>query len=163
MRAADSKPETIEKIYEEYSRTVYKYLYSLSHDPALSEDLMQETFLKAFARIDQFQGKSSLSSWLCSIARNLFYDWCRKNQPMASMDESFPASITRKSDPEVLAAVHNLEEPYREVLYLRLFGNLEYGQIADIFHRSENWVRVTFYRARQKLMQEVERNEHESE
>ena len=66
--------QNIEKIYEEYSKIVYKYLFCLTNNKDISEELTQETFYKAILKIDTFKGKCKMSVWLCQIARNLWYN-----------------------------------------------------------------------------------------
>lgn len=56
---------------------------------------------------------------------------------------------------EILKLLHGLEEPMREVMYLRLIGNLTFRQIGEIVDRSENWARVTYYRGKEKIVKEV--------
>ena len=63
------------------------------------------------------------------------------------------------SKAELLKRIHNFEEPNREVLYLRLFGDLSFREIGEILGRSENWARVTYYRSKEKLRKELEQDE----
>ena len=58
---------------------------------------------------------------------------------------------------QILRLIHNLENPMREVMYLRLVGNLTFGQIGEIMERSENWARVTYYRAKERIVKEAEK------
>jgi len=125
----------LEEMYREHARQVYLYLLSLSHDRGLSEDLTQETFVKASMKIRNFRHESTLSSWLCSIARNLYFDVCRK----------------KKRDPRIFACLHELPEPYREILWLRVYGLLSFAQIGEIFGRSESWSRVMYHRGKCRL------------
>lgn len=154
-------PGRQEEIYQEYADMVFRYLYSLCHDAALSEDLMQDTFLKAVMKADSFKNQSSFSTWLCSIARNEYRMHLRKHKENLPLEENAaPAKAAKKPDCDpVLVCLHAMEDPFKEVLYLRLFGNLSFRQIGEICGQSENWARVTFFRARQKLREEMNRYE----
>lgn len=142
----------LEQIYALYSRKVYLYLLSLCHSHALAEDLTQETFLKASAHISQFRHESSLSSWLCSIAKNLYRDSCRRQKLDFELGETLLVSEDGNRDLRIFSCLHHLDEPYREVVYLRIFCSMSYKQIGEIFSRSEAWGRVTFYRGKQQLL-----------
>ncbi len=144
-------PHDLESLYHEYSRKVYLYLFSLCQDAALSEDLMQETFLKAAKSIDQFRHDSSLSSWLCAIAKNLFRDACRKQKPTVNIDDISLASEDVRRDIRIFSCLHQLDDPFREIVYLRTFGQLSYQEISEIMHKSESWCRVMYHRGKKKL------------
>ncbi|UNT97334.1 RNA polymerase sigma factor [Allobaculum mucilyticum] len=143
--------QDLDQIYQTYSRRVYLYLLSLSHDPALSEDLMQETFLKAAKSIDKFKGNSSLSSWLCAIARNLFNDAMRHQKKTVQLDQELFSMDPEQRDLRVFSCLHDLEEPYREIIYLRVFCSMSYREIGEILGKTETWSRVMFYRGKEKL------------
>ena len=66
------EPASFDEIYQSYFDPVYRYVLSLSRDPHVAEEISQETFFKALRSLDHFQGKSSLKSWLCAIAKNLW-------------------------------------------------------------------------------------------
>lgn len=153
----------MEQIYLEHAKTVYGFLLSRTRDPDLAEELTQETFFQAVKGIDQFEGNSSISTWLCAIAKNLWREHLRKQAKQnAFLNEcSAPPSIAEDDsslewdDVEVLKAVHQLSEPMREVMYLRLSSNLTFRQIGEILGKSENWARVTYYRGKEKVIEEV--------
>ena len=90
----------IEKIYREYYDTVFKYLFCLTHDKELSEDLVQETFVRMIKNIDKFEGKSKLSSWLCEIAKNLWIDYLRKNKRKVELNENEELNIQSEQNIE---------------------------------------------------------------
>lgn len=141
----------LETMYQNYARKVYGYLLSLCGQPDLAEDLMQETFLKAAERIHTFHGESSLSTWLCSIARNLFYDEMRRSKKEYQPEELLLSYLQEKRDLSLFHYLHELEDPYREVLILRIFCTLSFREIGEVFSKSENWARVVFFRARARL------------
>jgi len=158
----------MDSIYREYSGTVKAFLIRISGNAELAEELTQETFYRAIKSINRFDGKSSLSTWLCSIAKPLYLDAIskQKHAPAAFEDrcveEDFTERIHRQD--QIMIAhrmLHLLDEPYREVFTLRTFCDLTHAQIADLFGKSESWSRVTYYRARQQLQDAMKENENE--
>lgn len=157
---------SIEAIYKEHSKMVYRYLLSLTGDSDLAEELTQETFFQAVKGIHRFNRSCKVSTWLCAIAKNQLMSWRRKNPVMEdiseahmmveSVEEAVAASTGRM---EILKKMHGLAEPGREIMHLRLFGGLSFREIAEVMNRSENWARVTFYRAKEQLRKELENDE----
>ena len=147
-------------IYRQHAQTVYKFLLSQTRDPGLAEELTQETFYQAVRSIDRFDGKCKVSVWLCQIAKHLWYQQLRKQKrevplseegvdvPLPSAEEE---TLDRAERLELLRQVHSLPEPYREVVYLRAFGDLSFREIGDVLGKTETWARVTFYRGKEKL------------
>ncbi|MBQ1367222.1 MAG: sigma-70 family RNA polymerase sigma factor [Firmicutes bacterium] len=160
----------MEKIYSRYSRTVYAYLLRLCNNVELAHELTQETFYQAVRSIQRFDGKSNVSTWLCSIARHLYYDALRRQRPFEELPEQIPSpgDFTEQiicKDQAMIAhhRLHMLEEPYREVFTLRTFCDLSHIQIAELFGKSESWSRVTYYRARRMLQDAMKENDDEKE
>ena len=158
----------MDSIYREYSGTVKAFLIRISRNTDLAEELTQETFYQAIKSINRFDGRSSLRTWLCSIAKHLYLDAIRKQNTNQSVfdnhsaEEDFTERLAKKD--QAMAAhrlLHLLEEPYREVFTLRTFCDLTHAQIADLFGKSESWSRVTYYRARQQLQDAMKENENE--
>lgn len=155
----------IEKIYNEYFKVVYRYILSLSGDPGVSEDIAQETFLKALKKAGELEDGDNVKGWLCVIARNLYYRHYnsekRHDEIISGIrGESFvsgPETETVNADERVRLhkLLHDLEEPYKEVFSLRSFGGLSFRDIGSIFDKTENWARVTYHRARKKLMEGI--------
>ena len=143
----------LEEMYQAYSRKVYGYLLSLCGRPDLAEDLMQDTFLKAAQKIDSFHGESSLSTWLCAIAKRLWLDDLRKNKRQAEEEPEklLTGYLDEKRDLRLFQYLHEIEDPFREVILLRTFAALSFKEIGEIFSKSENWARVTFFRGKEKL------------
>lgn len=153
--------QNMEQIYEEYFETVNKYLFCLTHNSDISEELTQETFYKAVKKIDTYKGECKISTWLCRIAKNLWFDQCRKNKKNINFEENllnkYAIDITEEeviSNDEKLylyKRMQNLDEKTREVMYLRITGELSFKEIGAVLNRTENWARVTFYRGKNKL------------
>lgn len=153
-----------QEIYDMYFRDVYRYTLSLCRDEALAEEVTQETFFKALENMDRFDGRSKISVWLCSIARNTYFSLCRKEKRFQSEipAKSFPADaspeqllLTREEAFAVHRILHGMEEPYKEVFSLRTFGELSFRQISQLFGKTESWARVTYHRARLKIKEEL--------
>lgn len=156
--------ESLEEIYQKHAQTVYAYLLSRTRNGDLAEELTQETFFQAVRSIGTFQGNSSMTTWLCGIARNLLRRHMRessKTQPLEEMEIVAGADgpeeelCVQWENLEVLKLLHKLKEPIREVMYLRLIGNLSFGQIGEIMGKSENWARVNFYRGKERIRKEA--------
>ena len=151
--------QDIEKIYEDYFETVNKYLFCLTHNNDISEELTQETFYKAVKKINTYKGECKMSVWLCQIAKNLWYDECRKRKIITDID-SEKMQVTDTLEENVIAndekmllykKMQLLDEKTREVMYLRITGELSFKEIGIILNKTENWARVTFYRGKNKL------------
>ncbi len=136
-------------------------------DQALAEEITQNTFFKAMTSKKQFEGRSSELSWLCGIAKHLAMDEHRKNARLSELDETVAApSVDLEKETEdkdtalqIHLILHELQEPYKEVFQLRVFGELSFSQIGMIFGKTENWARVTYHRARIKIQERMGKNE----
>ena len=125
------------------------------------------TFYKALTARHGYEGKSREFTWLCSIAKNLAVDECRKNQKYACFDASAAETsddianhiADQDSALQIHLVLHELKEPYKEVFQLRVFGELSFSQIGIIFGKTENWARVTYHRARLKIKERMDHHE----
>lgn len=151
--------EDFEKMCHQEYQTVQKFLLRLSGNAALAEELTQETFYQAMRKWKTFRNQCAVSTWLCGIAKNLFYTYCRKPRP-APIDqvpekpgEDFVDTLLDKEQRlQAHRLLHSLPEPYREVVTLRTFGELTHQEIGTLFGKPERWARVTYYRDRQMLV-----------
>ena len=157
----------IQEVYEKYFTVVYRYLLSLSHNTHIAEELTQETFFKALKKVDDFRGECDLRVWLCQISKNTYYDYLKKNKKYAPeaqnefAEEVFSVDFIQDfSDKEtafrVHKVLHKLSEPYKEVFSLRVFGELSFSDISDLFGKSESWARVTYHRACKNIREELD-------
>lgn len=157
--------QSIEEIYEMYSRKVFLFLLSKTNNKYLAEELTQETFFQAVQCIDRFQGKSSVLTWLCGIAKNVWLKYVRKHQEVYSLEDGVPETEDKQEinvlweQKEVLRLIHDMNEPVREVMYLRLISNLSFAEIGEIMGKTENWTRVNFFRGKQKIVKEILKDE----
>ena len=153
--------DSMKEIYQQYAQRVYRLLLTKTRQKDLAEELTQETFYQAIRCIDKFDGSCKLSTWLFSIAKNQLYNYKRKHPQMQDISEyqeelvsgdSVEETVMKSMDRvELVRKLHNCPEPYREVLYQRIFGNLSFREIGEIAGKSENWARVTYYRGKEKL------------
>lgn len=157
--------DDIGKAYAQHAQTVYRYLLSLSHDEDLAEELTQETFFRAMRTIGSYDGSCKLSVWLCQIAKHLWYQWLEKYSrwKQAELTDEIPGGespensmILRMEKTTLYKVIHSLPEPMRELVHLRLTGEFSFAEIGQILGKSENWARTTFYRAKQKMIEEME-------
>jgi len=157
--------ENCERLYNAYYMRVFSYVMTLSGDRHSAEEITQEAFFRAFSRSSDFRNESDEVTWLCAIAKNCFVDETRRRNKTAPIPEDLPSSgksieqmvSDRDSSFRIHTVLHTLEEPYREVFELRIFGELSFSQIGTIFGKTENWARVTYHRARLKLQERMDK------
>ncbi|MBR2742988.1 MAG: sigma-70 family RNA polymerase sigma factor [Clostridia bacterium] len=156
--------QSMDEIYREHAQTVYRYLLSKTGNPDVSEEITQETFYLAVKGIDRFDGSCKISTWLIAIAKNALSSWRRKNPETEHLESMAAAAapaetavIAEDGQIEIMKIIRLLPEDAREVMYMRLLGNLSFRQIGEIMQRTENWARVTYFRGREKLKKELEK------
>lgn len=154
--------QEFDEVYTQYFEAVYGYILKMCHDPGLAEEVAQEAFFKALRKIDGFKGECGMGVWLCQIAKNTYFSLLKKRRRRGELPRETPDTFDmegRFADREEAMAIHRvlhgLEEPYREVFWLRALGELPFGQIAALFGKSESWARVTYYRAKMKIKEEL--------
>lgn len=145
---------------------VYSYVMTLVKDQAAAEEITQNTFYKAMTSGSKYAGRAKEFTWLCTIAKNLVADEYRKTSKHAELDGSAASPVdftkaveNRDTALQIHMVLHDLEEPYKEVFQLRIFGELSFAEIAAVFGKTENWVRVTYHRARLKIQERVDGND----
>lgn len=156
-----------EVLCAEYN-ALYRYALSLTHNAHEAEDITQEAFLKAFDAKDSFVGGSSLYTWLCSIAKNLWLNRLKKrsrnvgSEPLESIPDVHAAIEERIADHDsamqIMRILHTLDEPYKEVFSLRVFGQIGFRDLASLFGKTESWARVTYYRAKEKIAEQLRKD-----
>lgn len=151
-----------EKIYNDYFKLVYKYLLFLTNNADISEDLAQETFYKAITKIHTFKNKSKISTWLCQIAKNLLLNEVRHNKKINIIPLSDNENlknyyivedyiILNDEKRKLYKEIEKLDKTTRLVILYRINGNLSFKEIGDLFNKSENWARTTFFRGKENL------------
>ena len=155
--------------YREYAVMVYKFLLSLCYEEELAEELTQETFYQAVRSVDRYDGSCKVSTWLCQIAKHLWYREMERRKSkgtseltadMESLEKPVEEQLTLKEEKmELFRKVHVLDEISKEIVLLRVTGAFSFKEIAELFGKNENWARVTYYRAKQKILKGGEKNE----
>lgn len=155
--------QNIEEIYRQYFKTVYKYLFCLTHNESMAEELTQETFYNAIKHIGKFKGECKISVWLCQIAKHLWYKELKKKKKLFIMEENYAEAdiesdenvedniIEKENKQKLYEKIEKLDEKTKEVIKLRIHGEFSFKEIAEIIGRTENWCRVTFYRGKEKI------------
>ena len=153
-----------EKLFNENREFIFKYLMKMTRNAPLSEELTQETFFRAYMNYASLQKKEKASVWLCQIAKNTYFAWYNEQKKKDSIDTLEAISddkniedafIQKELSQKALICLHELEEPFKEVFMLSVFGGFSLKDISSIFKKSESWARVTFYRAKQKLLERM--------
>lgn len=153
----------IEAFYRENYRIVYGYLLSLCGDPTQAEELTADTFCRAVEKVDTYDARFKPSTWLCTIARNLFLNECRRRKKLTDLEAaeymaapSAEAVVMEKATlEEVWRILQGSAYEHRQVFLMRLEG-MTFGDIGLALGKTENWARVTYFRVKSKILQEME-------
>ena len=173
MKGGDSVTD-FEKAYKQYFNDVYLYILRLSGNEHIAEEITSDTFFKAMQHIDSFRGDCDVRVWLCQIAKNAYYSYIKKNSRTEPVDEveiqetdDFAPSVAeeyerREEIERIQKVLHDVGEPYKEVFMWRVYAELSFRQIAQIFGKTENWACVTYHRARKIIKERLEGEHHEN-
>ena len=159
--------QTAEKLYDACYMKVYSYVMTLARNEDAASEITQETFYRAMTTKQTFRGESECYSWLCAIAKNIFIDEKRRtsriqDEPDETISDSSDIEqsiVDSETSFRIHMLLHEMEDPYKEVFELRVFGELSFAQIGAIFRKTESWARVTYHRARLKLKERMEQHE----
>ncbi len=156
----------VEVLYNTYFHDVYLYVKSLSKSDEIAEEITQETFFKAMKSLHKFKGDCDVRVWLCQIAKNTYFNFCSRNHQVAveSIEETAADTTVTIEDSledaqqtmQIHRILHTMDDPYKEVFTLRVFGELSFRQIAEVFGKTESWARVTYHRAKLKIIDTLE-------
>lgn len=151
-----------EQLYNTYFMQVYSFVMTLSKNQDISEEITQKTFFRALTTGKKYSGESTQLTWLCAIAKNLLTDEFRKQKHTCEIEADKASDISienaftdEASAFEIHQVLHNLEEPFKEVFQLRVFGELSFQKIGSLFGKTENWARVTYHRSRLKIQERM--------
>ena len=166
MKRGESMDD-FEQVYIKYYNYVNHYVMSLCFDVSLAEEITQEAFVKALQKYRDFRGDCRPETWICRIAHNIYIETVRKHPPENIDDYTELTSHIRfeenSEDAEavraVMKALTELEPPYKDVFYMKAVGDMPYSLIAEIFGKTESWVRVTYFRARAKIAERMNTDE----
>ena len=163
-----------ESLYHAYFNDVYRYILRLSGNIHIAEEITSETFFKALKSIDSFRGDCEVRVWLCQIAKNCYYSHIKKNrciqqdeeteiQDFAECSPSVAEEYERKNEIERIQKIlHDIGEPYKEVFMWRVYAELSFKEIAQIFGKNENWACVTYHRTRKMIKERLEAKNREN-
>lgn len=168
----------LDELYQEYAKMIYHYIYLKCKDENLAEDIVQITFLKAITQINTFRGECKISTWLCQIAKNEYLNFCRKHNRQLPYEEYMENNgaqsreselyvhdvmlekiITKEQAGTVRKILHVMKEPCKEVFMLRVYGEYSFKEIGELFDKNDTWARVTYYRAKEKILKEIRKKE----
>lgn len=157
-----------DQIYSTYFKPVYLYVMQLSGSEHIAEEITSETFFKAINSIDSFRGDCDMRVWLCQIAKNTYFSYLKKNKKVLSIDESdlqnvvdpdacIDVQIGEQEEARLIRKIlHDMSDPYKEVFMWRVFGELSFKEIADLYGKTDNWACVTYHRARKMIQNRLE-------
>ena len=160
--------QDMDTIYKKYGEIVYKYVFCLTGNEDITEEIVQETFLVAVKDINKFRGECKISTWLCQISKYIWYKKLKKEklkkeipldilQDTLLIEDAIEENLWNKEKKiQLFKKLQDFDENTKNVMYLRIFGNFEYNEIAEIMNKTSNWARVVFFRGKQKLKEELE-------
>ena len=163
-----------EQLYNTYFNDVYLYILRLSGNEHVAEEITSDTFFKAMKSIDSFRGDCDVRVWLCQIAKNCYYSYVKKSNRTEQVDEvemqeipdlapSISEELVRRDEIwRIQKILHDVGEPYKEVFMWRVYAELSFKQIAQIFGKTENWACVTYHRARKIIKERLEEEGREN-
>lgn len=153
-----------EKLYNQHFKYVYRYILSICKNTEIAEEITQETFFKALKSLKNFKCQCSVKSWLCQIGKNTYFSYLKKHKKSCEIDILQVNNMNCLEDnlilEENISQIHreidNLKDPYKEIFCLRIFGDLSFAEIGQIYSKSENWARVTYHRSKLKIKKNME-------
>ena len=151
-----------EQVFQENHQFIFRFLMKRCGEASLAEELTQETFFRAYINFASLRDENKVSAWLCQIAKNTYFAWFHSQKKSQRMAQEFAVDSTpdiaelfeeKELAGRAFSCLHALDEPYKEVFMLFVFGGLSLKGISSMFGKSESWARVTYYRAKQKIME----------
>lgn len=164
----DMKSSLLRQLYEKYYNEIYLYLFSLSRNKEVAQDLTQETFLKAILSLSD--DHINMRAWLYMVARNLYYNYSKKANKHMAIDELeeiisddissyvLDTLISDEKKKLLYQALQHLDETKREILVMQYFGELSVKAIAALLKVTPENIRVLAYRAKKELKKYMEAN-----
>ena len=135
-----------EELYKQYYSQVYFYVLGLCRNEHIAEEITQETFFKVLKKMDTFKGECKVNVWIIQIAKNTFYNYCREKK--FALESSLDGVETERTIEEKIidqeaagqihVILHRMQEPYKEVFWMRTFGELSFKEIGSIHDKTES-------------------------
>ena len=166
LRSLSGDANAFVTLVERYKRAVYSLAYRLLSNATDAEDAAQETFVRAYTRLNTYQPGSRFGSWLLSITSHWCIDFLRRRRavsldelevrPVADSLSDHPETLAMQSErrDEVQRWLNSLPAPYRAVLVLRYWHDLSYTEISEKTGLPVSTIRMRLFRARQLLAKE---------
>lgn len=152
--------DTLVKRHQESIRRFF--LNQTCGDAQLSDDLAQDTFVKAYLNIGQFHGKSTFSTWLFRIAYNVFYDYNRGHRPTADIDQLPTQGLKTEQrgmeKMDLYQAMQQLTDTERTCVSLQLMEGQSIERIAEITEMNANTIKSHLARGKRKLVTYLKAN-----
>lgn len=163
--------DDMEVIYKRYYGDLYRFCRSLCNDQDLAEDICHETFYKAMKSTGTYHGNCKVISWLCQIAKNTYISYLRKEKRMVKPEKmeqlvecmaGTEASLQEKVEDaesvrDIKEVMNSLEPPYDKVFRMKVVDEKSYKEMGDFYGKSESWARVTYFRAKQKIVERLKK------
>ena len=158
----------LEDIYEEIHPKVFAFFFVKTGSQTVSEDLTHDVFYEACKGIQSFSGTSSIQTWLFAIAKNLLKKYYRSKRYKQNLNTMLTMeSLHNTKSPEdiyllneefrnLIQQIQALDDFQKEIVTLRIYGELSFHEIGQLVEKSENYARVTFHRAKLKLQKDKE-------
>jgi RNA polymerase sigma-70 factor (ECF subfamily) len=167
-RAQDGDEQAISRLITIHKGLVYTIVFRMVNDADVSQDLTQETFIKAFMNIKKVKNYKHYKAWVCKIAKNLVYDYFRKMKRRKTVSLEEVGDIQGDADVKKIRkqaiiqdALARLKERDRMLLTLSYFDGFSIADVADTLNMSENNVKVCLHRARHRLRKQLKGFENE--
>lgn len=158
----------LERTYDDVYPKLFAFFFAKTSSRELSEDLTQEVYYEAVKSAGTFRGQSSIRTWLFGIAKNKLYRYYRSRRFASELDETLVREQRLRQDdgPEeqviqneiqrmLNERINRLDDPAREIVLLRVYGELSFKEIGELVGISENHARVIFHRTKIQLQREM--------
>ncbi|NDD92684.1 RNA polymerase sigma factor [bacterium] len=168
VRLKANQREAFDALYEKYKRPIMSYIYSMTRDQNLSEDLTQETFLKLYRTRESYVASAKFSTFLWTIAKHTTFDHLAKKkellhaqsdafgEPLESKDESPGADelmIREIEESKVRECLERLSPRAKHIVALRIFSEETYSEISKITSETEGTVKTILHRSKASLVE----------
>ncbi|MBO0991705.1 RNA polymerase sigma factor [Bacillus sp. SD088] len=159
--------QELEKQYTEIQPKIFAFFYIKVQNQSIAEELTQDVFYQAVKGFHSFSGKSTLKTWIFSIANNRLKTYYRSKKYARSLNDKITnQTVQHQTSPEewmihkeehqrLQTYLKELSPAIREIMILRLYGELSFKEIGELVSQSENYVRLAFHRAKIKLKNEM--------
>ncbi len=163
----DESIQEFDELYEKYHDDIYRFLMKLTnYNTDLAEELTQETFYRVYLGIGRFKGQCHIKTWICGVAKNIYYLYLRKNKKIDSLNVTsfvFDKEVTYKKSSIgsieevyenketisiIIKIIDSFEEVNHKVMIYRFFSNMPYCEISKLLGISESSAKVIYYRGK---------------